>query len=390
MNDTLALLAVLALGVTPIAGQVSTASLTPDVAKIDQIAADPDAKLPLLHAMALDLGTHRNHLILLKKQTGRTFAEIYVTELRGRGLDDDAILKKLRSIQSRMAPRTDSEQSARGFRPIAYVGASVDRNSAGTFTTVSPELGIDTRRLAIVLGIPIYRIAATQREATGIGDAYASVFVRKPAGRYDLGAALTLSAPTGEREQGLGAGRVSVDLNGTLQRRFERFRPFISGGFTNSVFNNVGYQRPFISNGNALYTSGGIDYRFHRRLTVGVGGFGLHAFGTHTLISRMTSATHEDQSSGMPPGHMPPGSGTGMLGAAPMPSGSSFYGQAQQTAIPGQDLADNGLNGWASWSVHPEVTITLTVARSIPYELTTVRVALGFSLSRPFSRLLRR
>ena len=390
MNDTIALLAVLALGVTPIAGQVSTASLTPDITKIDQIAADPDAKLPLLHAMALDLGTHRNHLILLKKQTGRTFAEIYVTELRGRGLDDDAILKKLRSIQSRIAPRTDSEQSATGFRPIAYVGTSLDRNSAGTFTTVSPELGIDTRRFAIVLGIPIYRIAATQREATGIGDAYASVFIRKPAVRYDLGAALTLSAPTGDREQGFGAGRVSVDLNGTLQRRFERFRAFISGGFTNSVFNNVGYQRPFISNGNALYTSGGIDYRFHRRLTAGVGGFGLHALGTHMLISRMTSASHDDQSSGMIPGHMPPGSGVGMPGTSAMSDGRPFYAQPQETAISGQDLADRGLSGWASWSVHPEVTISLTVARSIPYELTTVRVAFGFNLSRPVSRLFGR
>lgn len=390
MNDTLALLAVLALGVTPVAGQISTASLTPDVAKIDQIAADPDAKLPLLHAMALDLGTHRNHLILLKKQTGRSFGEIYVTELRVRGLNDDAILKKLRSIESRMAAHTDSEPSVTGWRPVAYIGTSVDQNSAGTFTNVSPELGIDTRRFAIVFGIPIYRIAAAQREATGIGDVYASVFIRKPAGRYELGTALTLGAPTGDRQQGLGAGRISVDLNSTLQRRFERFRPFISGGFTNSVFNNVGYQRPFISNGNALYTSGGIDYQFHRRLTAGVGGFGLHAFGTHTLISRMTSATHEEQSSGMPPGHMPVGGGTGMPGTGPMPSGTPFYAQAQRTSVSGDDLADRGLSGWASWSVHPEVTISLTVARSIPYELTTVRVGLGLNLSRRFSRLLRR
>jgi len=79
-----------------------------------------------------------------------------------------------------------------------------------------------------------------------------------------------------------------------------------------------------------------------------------------------------------------------MPGTGPMPSGTPFYAQVQRTSVSGDDLADRGLSGWASWSVHPEVTIALTVARSIPYELTTVRVGLGLNLSRRFSRLPRK
>ena len=67
-------------------------------------------------------------------------------------------------------------------------------------------------------------------------------------------------------------------------------------------------------------------------------------------------------------------------------AGLPFYGRASQASMPGDDLADRGVSGWVSWSVHPGVTLNLTVARSVPYELTTVRAGIAFDLSRPFSR----
>lgn len=366
-------------------GQVVSADVEAEITQIDRLTADPDTKLQIIQSMAVDLGTHRNHVIFLKKQGQDSFGQVYVKELRKRGLDDEAILKKLRSIASPAIVRPQAEHDATGFRPIAYVGITADNNSAGTFVTISPEVGMDSRRFAFVAGIPIYRISATQREAIGIGDAYASVFVRQPTGSFDVGAALTIAAPTGNRDEGLGAGRVSVDLNGTVQRRFERVRPFATVGFTNSLFNNVGYQRPFISNGNSLYASGGIDYRVHRRFSVGLGGFGVHAMGDQMVISQMTAtAPAATTMPGMPPGHMPPGMGTGSMGSGTMP----FYGHGPQTIVPGSDVSDRGVVGWTSWSLSPSVTLSINVARSIPYELTTVRVGLGFDLSRPLARLL--
>ena len=371
-------------------GQGVSADVEAEIAQIDRLSADPDTKLQIIQSMAVDLGTHRNHLIFLKKQGQDSFGQVYVKELRKRGLDDQAILKKLRSIAGPTTVRPQAEHGATSFWPIATVGTTADHNSAGTFVSISPEVGIDSRRFAFVVGIPIYRISATQREAIGIGDTYASVFVRQPTGSFDVGTALTIAAPTGNRDEGLGAGRVSVDLNGTVQRRFERIRSFVTVGFTNSLFNNVGYQRPFFSNGNSLYASGGIDYRVRRRFTVGLGGFGVHAMGDQMLISQMTAtAPAATAMPGTSPGHMPSGIGTGSMGAGTMPAGTMpFYGHGPRTVVPGSDVSDHGVSAWTSWSLSPGITLGLNVARSIPYELTTVRVGLGFDLSRPLARLL--
>ncbi len=370
-----------------------------EIARIDRLATDPEAKLLVLQSMALDLGTHRNHLILLKKQGSDSFGQIYLKELRKRGLEDAAVMRKLRAIGSSASASSQANLSASGFTPVAYVGTTTDHSSAGTFVAVTPEVGIDSRRFAFVIGVPVYRISATQRDATGIGDVYGSAFLRQPVGSYDLGATLTIAAPTGNRDEGLGAGRVSVDVNGTLQRRFEKLRAFVTPGYTNSLYNNVGYQRPFISNGNSIYGSAGFDYRLHRKFTAGVGGFGVHAMGDQMVISQMT-ATAPDMTSGpvtpgmpgVPPGHMPPGMGSGSSSApGSMTSGSMpFYGHGPETAVPGSNVSDWGASGWASWSLTPVVSLNVNVSRSVSYELTTIRIGLGFNLSRPLSRLLRR
>ena len=89
-----ALLGVLALTLT-LAGQDSFAGQR---VRIDQLTTDPDTKFQVLNAMAKDLGTHRNRLILLKKETGQSFADIYAAELRNRGVAEQAIMDKLRMV----------------------------------------------------------------------------------------------------------------------------------------------------------------------------------------------------------------------------------------------------------------------------------------------------
>jgi hypothetical protein len=393
------------------AGQDLDAELETEIAKVDALATDLDVKLPLLHAMALDLGTHRNHLVLLKKQTGRTFARIYVAELRARGFAGDAIVKKLRALERRMAALADPEHVAETLSPVAYVAATVDHSAAGTLLAIHPEVGVATRRVALSFGVPVYRLSTSARQATAIGDAHASLMLGGSAGRQEFNTAVTLGAPTGDRSLGLGAGRVTVDVNGAIQRRFRRLRPFVTGGFTNSVFNNVGYQRPFLSNGNALYTTGGVSYQLHPRLSAGAGGFGIRALGDPTVIRTMAAwgGDETQMSPGrMPPGHLSPGpqspgpqspgqsspgqSSPGMSPGMP-PAQPGIAGEAphsQPPGVAGLNASDHGFNGWLSWSVHRDVTLNLNVARSVPNTLTTVRLGLGFNLSHPFSRLLRR
>ena len=351
--------------------------------RIEQLTADPETKFATLDAMASTLGTHRNRLILLRKESGQSFGDIYAEELRKRGASERAIEARFRQVLSSVDGGSLRWRGMTGPRPIAYLGTTLDRNSAGVFVTLAPEIGVDFGRIALVAGMPIYRISATQREATGIGDAYVSAFVRQPLQRMDLGLAFTVGLPTGSKENGLGAGRVSVDLNSTLQRQFESIRPFVTGGYTNSTFNNVGYQRPFISNGNAVYASGGLDYSIRPRWTLGAGGFALHAIGSQMVISQMV---------GMPLGSMPGvdhGSGQHVMPGGMSPS-APVYGRAPVASVPGQDISDHGATGWMSWSPRQGLTFHFRIAHSFPYGLTTVRLGMGIDLSRPFARVLRR
>ena len=72
------------------------------------------------------------------------------------------------------------------------------------------------------------------------------------------------------------------------------------------------------------------------------------------------------------------------------PGAASDASDMQSGAVAGWGVADYGLNGRVSWAVHHEVSLNLIVARSIPNAFTSVRLGLGFDLSRPLSRFLRR
>ena len=67
-------------------GQTVPSSLQEEIARIDRLAENPLTKIQILQVMALDFGTHRNHLILLKTQGPDSFGQIYMKELRKRGL----------------------------------------------------------------------------------------------------------------------------------------------------------------------------------------------------------------------------------------------------------------------------------------------------------------
>lgn len=356
-------------------------------AQINALAADPETKFGLLSLIGSDLGTHRNRLVLLKKETGLSFADIYSEELRKRGLTKAEIARRLQMVVRRAGKEAGRARGLGTARPVAYLGSSMDHNSIGTVVTLNPEVGLDFRSFGLVAGLPVYRVSSPQRKPTGIGDAYVSAFLRRPARGYEVATGLTLGVPTGSRERGLGAGRVSVDVNGTVRRHFESLRPFFNVGYTNSTFNNVGYQRPFISNGNALYTSAGFDYRIGRRLTAGVGGFGLRAIGTQTVISQMSNM----QSMGGPGMGSGPGMSNGMHDGLPahpeMGAGTPVGHYVPIRTVAARDASDYGASGWTSWSLHTDVTLSLRFAYSAPNRMTTVRLGVGFDLSHAVGRL---
>ncbi len=255
-----------------------------------------------------------------------------------------------------------------------------------------PQIGFDSRHVAAEVAVPYYRTSNASVSSGGLGDVYVSAFLRGKTAGFDLGSSLTVGAPTGDRDTGLGAGKVTIDGAATIARRLRLAKPWVSAGFANSVFNNVGYQRPYITDGNAAHFSGGVDFTMAHKLAFGAGGFGLVPVGNQIVYSQTMKAGSSGSAGGQtnPPnggGMMPGGgmaSGMGGGGGMTMPPVSSmrFYDQAHKSVVNANELRDYGASIWLSIPIHSGFSLNTLVTRSFPFDLTTVRVGVGIDVAR--------
>lgn len=388
-------LALIALFSLAAVAQQRKPELESEIRELDALAVDPEMKLFVVGAMADDLGVHRNHLFMLRRQTGRSFGNLYVSSLEDRRYQHDVILTRLRAIREEINGKSRQDAGAEfSTVPILFVGTSVDRNSVGTFFAVIPEVGIEFRHGYVTAGVPYYKSAGGQLSSAGPGDAHVTGSVYGTVRGVELAAALTVGAPTGDRLRGLGAGKTTLDATGTIGGRLRSFRPFFTAGFANSVFNNVGYQRPYVSDGNAGHFAGGIEAAIGRRFRAGAGAFAVRPFGNQVVYSRMNTASPPTGDGGTQPPHEPepgmggsmPGMGGGMpsTGQKMPPSGPEIHvwERGASVAATPDELRDHGANAWVSIALHPAVTMNAGIARSFPFGLTTARFGLGFNLSR--------
>ena len=397
MKWTLTALCVLLLLPPYLRAQTPNAAIQVEMGKIDALCADPDLKLAVVAAMADSVQEHRNHLLLLHKETGQSFATIFVSELRTRGSSDEGILHSLstllRDVNRQLACSNIAIPTATAPRPVLSVRSNADYNSSTTLFSLVPEFGVDSSHAAVVVGVPYYRSFGSSVSSGGLGDVYVAGFLRGRAAGLDFGLALTIGTPTGDRNKGFGAGKVTIDAAGTVARRFEFARPWVSAGFANSVFNNVGYQRPYITDGNVVHVSGGLDFTLPRKLAVGMGGFGLEPIGNQVVYSTTvqpgspgggTQQPGQQNGGMMPGGNMGPGMGTGNGGGMTVPPATSmpFYDRAQQSVVSASDLRDYGASVWLSVPLHAGLSLGSVVSRSVPFHVTTVRVSIGVDLAR--------
>ena len=276
------------------------------------------------------------------------------------------------------------------------LSTTVDRNSAATFYTASPEVGVEGSRGSLVVGLPLYLNDLASRKVSGVGDVYAQGQLLARVFGFDLGPTLTVGFPTGDSGRGLGAGKFTADGTVTVARILERrLRPFVSAGLANYVFNNVGYQRPYISTGGAAHFSGGLTVGLGRRINLGIGGFAVEPFGDQEMTSRevMQDASPPPGGTQPPVTGMPPGVGHNpgtMPGEGHMPGGSNGmlqpglppFMQVSHATVQASDLRDRGVNAWTSIAIHSTLSLQINVARSLDFNLTTVRVGLGFNFGR--------
>ncbi len=392
------LLATLVILPLCLGAQDEGAAIQKEMRKVDALAANPDLKPVVVAAMADGLQIHRNHVLLLRKETGRSFAAIYVSELRARGMNDESVLRDLRSLLrnvDRQIAASGSNTAGPGLKPVMLLETGGDHTAAGDVFSLVPEIGFDSRHVAVVAGLPYYRVSSASPTASGVGDFYLSTFVRGRTAGLDFGSVLTLGAPTGDKNRGLGAGKVTVDATETISHQFGIAKPWVSIGFANSVFGNAGYLRPYIADGNAAHFGGGVDFGLPHKLAAGVAGFGLAPVGNQVVYSQVVmtgtasggSPSPVQGGGGMMSGGgmgMGMGTGAGTGGGMTMPPGTPmpFYMTAQQSMVSAGELRDYGASLWGSIPLHPGVAFNAVVTRSVPFHLTSVHVGIGIDVGR--------
>lgn len=346
---------------------VAAADLDTALRRIDAASGDAEGRLAVSTAIAGRLKIHRNRVALLRRQTGRSYSQILVATLRERGASEQEIEREVLAVAEEVQSR-GAEETAPRIGPVLTLTTAFDRSSAAAYYSVVPEAGIETPHAGLVFGAPLYRVTAGGTASQGIGDVYTAGYVRGKAAGLELGANLSVGFPTGDVALGLGAGKTSVDGRFTAARNFERGRVFASAGGSNFLFNNFIYQRPYISDGPAAHFSGGGEVYPARRLAIGVAAFAAQPSGTQTVA---TAPAPE-------PWQPPKSRGRGVPSRpteSPAPSGA-----AALVETPAADLADRGINGWATVALSRQVWLEFGVARSFPFELTTARIGLVFNI----------
>lgn len=386
---------------TPLVAAPQPPAVQAEILKIDTLAADADTRPAVVSALADALKVHRNHVIRLRKETGQTFGEIFVQSLDKEEMSEDQILMRTYDLEVEIRKRMEQARSdgEPALAPVLDLSTGLDHNSAGTFFRVNPEVGIVAKHASFVAGVPYYRDSAGGTSFSGVGDVYLAGSLYGPAAGMDWTGSLTIGLPTGDQNIGMGAGKTTVDVSGTIAHSFGRLRSFVSGGFANSIF-NFAYARPYIEDGNAAHVSGGAELHVAGRVSFGLGGFGVMPTGNQVVYSRITAEPASTVAQGSGAVSSPsPGGANSMAGMGGGAGQGPAYGQPQMPvkvpgnmpflattggSVPANELKDYGGHAWASVTVARGVAVDLAAARSVPFQLTTVHVGLHFDLARLF------
>ncbi|MBK5295340.1 MAG: hypothetical protein JJE04_27135 [Acidobacteriia bacterium] len=372
--------------------QAGNPELKQEIDKIDAYAANPDRKFAAAAAIAGHLKIHRNRLALLSRQTGQSYGRLFQSQLEQAGYPPEEILLQARllntAIQRSLSETGDRPDAPSSVAPVLYLSTSVDHNSAGTFYTAAPQIGVESRNGVLTLTVPFYRNSGVLSSSGGIGDLLANGHLFGNIGDFQIGGGILLGVPTGNRSLGLSAGKVTFDGVAQLAWQPGKVRVFVSPGFANSVFNNVVYQRPYISDGNAAHLTSGIEFQAHRRIVIGAGGFALRPLGAQSVISRVSAepAPTNQPAQPQPTQGPPPGPGKRVGPKNRPPNEPPVFEQGTIAEVSAQDLRDHGASVWSYVRLHPALTLHLAVARSVPFRLTTARVGLGFNVARLLPR----
>jgi hypothetical protein len=154
-----------------------------------------------------------------------------------------------------------ADDSARGLEVRGQFSGS--SNAYGQVYRFDPLLDYRfSRHFSIDGGAPLYfvrlsdTLGTSKNTGNGVGDIYTTLKLDAYHRVVDVSSSLRLSAPTGDREKGLSARRMTADWDNMLHRSFGRVMPFANLGLANTITDTPFFVRPFMSLGPVAHLEG--------------------------------------------------------------------------------------------------------------------------------------
>jgi hypothetical protein len=255
-----------------------------------------------------------------------------------------------------------AQSTQKGFTEIETIQGTV--NSDNRLFKLDSTLGWDfNKHFGVYAGVPLYiantpsSTTTSSTNATGIGNAYVGVSFRAPNKTLDYAGAITVSAPTGNTNNGLSTGRAGVDWTNHFSHSIQRFTPFVEGGLSNTVPDAAFTTRAFTSLGTVTHWEEGADFEILRHVYLGASGYQVLPFGNQKVFSRIVGK----------------GGGKG--------KGNNSFDNAAQSS--GNDLTrENGFNTWVAFEPTPLWRAEVGFSRSATFNLNSVAFNLRFNVGK--------
>ena len=231
-------------------------------------------------------------------------------------------------------------------------------------------------------GVPFYLVNYADGEGTdgafksGIGNVYGSLHLNLNGEWINYTSSVTVTAPTGDRQKGLGTGQPTVDWNNGFYRVFgRRVAPYANIGIASTISDTPFFLRPFSSEGFVAHLEGGATLSLSPLAYVGASAYRFIPSGEQTIVSRVVETRTEPAGPAERPGNSQ-GRGAGRNRSAP-----DRVFETITEVVGTADLAsDHGFSTWVGIGPWRNLDFTLGYSRSERYALNTLFWGVGIQI----------
>jgi len=258
-------------------------------------------------------------------------------------------------------------------------------SSFGQIVKLNTNVAFDfSKHVAMDVGAPYFMVNystnATNTGSTfksGVGNVYADVRLNVPGSAVNYISTLTATAPTGNRENGLSTGHLTVDWNNGFYRVFgNRISPFTNIGIANTVSDTPFFLRPFSSNGIVAHFEAGTTLSLSSLVAVGASGYSIVPSGKQTIVSKVVERHTEI----VPARTLPPNSHGRGLGLAKQGPTERIFETVTDVVGTADLVSDHGFSSWVGIGPVKRLDLTIGYNHSQRYALDSLFWGVGLRI----------